>query len=77
MDESYRLSWGYASQDSSSSTCSEVENAFYPHAGSLDFCSEYSVHDPFLAPTLFSPYLTPLTYSTLSAPNPETIAEAH
>ena len=69
VDESDKLCWGYASQDSSSSTCSEVENAFYPPSGSFESCSEFS--EPFVAPTMSSPYLPQMTYSTLCAPHPE------
>ena len=73
VDESDKLCLGYASQDSASSNCSEVENAFYPLSGSFDSCSMFSVQNPFLTPTMFSPTLTPLTYSTLCAPNQERI----
>ena len=72
VDESDRLCWGYASQDSASSTCSEVENAFYPPSGNLDSCSEFFVHDPFLAPS-FSPTLPLLTYSTFCSTKSEII----
>ena len=72
VDESDRLCWGYASHDSASSTCSEVENAFYHPSGNFDSYSEFSVHDPFLAPSI-SPTQPPLTYSSLCSTNPEII----
>ena len=73
VDESERLCWGYASHDSSSSSCSEVENACYPLLGSLDSFSEFSVQDPFLAPTMFSPFPPEMTNSSSCTPDPEII----
>ena len=69
VDESDRLGWGYPSHDSSSSTCSEIENAFYPSpAGLLDSCSEFSTREPFLTP-LFSPTIPQVAFSTFGTRN--------
>ena len=74
VDESDRLLWGYASHDSSSSTCSEIENAFYPSPGGLDSSSEISIREQFLAP-VFSPTLPQVAFSTFGARNTQDIVQ--
>ena len=74
MDESDRLLWGYASHDSSSSTCSEIENAFYPSPAGLDSSSEISIREQFLAP-VFSPTLPQVAFSTFGARNTQDIVQ--
>jgi len=74
VDESDRLLWGYASHDSSSSTCSEIENAFYPSPAGLDSSSEISIREQYLAP-VFSPTLPQVAFSTFGARNTQDIVQ--
>ena len=72
MDDNDKLYWGYSSNDSSSSTCSEIENAFHPIQSTSSriktAISNPSILDTFSTPTAFTSALPLSTLLSLSRP---------
>lgn len=72
VDDNDKLYWGYSSNDSSSSTCSEIENAFHPIKSASSriktAISNPSTLDSFSTPTAFSSALPLSALLSLSRP---------